>query len=182
MKTRARRGGSPIEGDDGDESGAQSSNDQGLPPIVVDRGGHQNVQLLSSLIDRYLVMYDIPIDLMGGLDFTQVDPCRLFEEFGLGSMSRLIVERDEHHSGEVDDLGVDLEDSGRGLNLSFKAVGGGAEPAHTCQLPGCSALSSSHHQSTSKFEEKLLSCQYSSDMLHDLQKEVSLDDIQSAPS
>jgi hypothetical protein len=46
----------------------------------------------------------------------------------LGGVSRGVTEGDEHDSGDVDDLAVDLEDAGGGLHLSFEAMGGGSEP------------------------------------------------------
>lgn len=96
----------PIETNNTDESTTHTTNQDRLPPRIVHRGSHQYIQILGRIIDRYLVMDHIPVEIVGSEQFTQIQTCGLLQEFGLGCMCGIIVEGDQHRPGQVDDLGV----------------------------------------------------------------------------
>lgn len=51
----------PIEPYNTDESTTHSTNQDGLPPRIVNRGSHQNIQILGRIIHRDLVVYDLDV-------------------------------------------------------------------------------------------------------------------------
>lgn len=113
----------------------------------------------------------IPVKVMRRQQLAQIQPRRLLQEFRLGSMRRIIAERHQHRSRHIDDLGIELENTRRRLDLRFEAMRGGAEPI--CQfvlilLAGQGKRKSSHHERSGQLEQELLSCKYSRNMLDDL--------------
>lgn len=73
-------------------------------------------------------MNDVPIEIVGGEQFTKVQPGSLLQELGLGGVGSVVTEGDEHSTGQVDDLGIEFEDFGGSLNLGFETMRGGSEP------------------------------------------------------
>jgi len=53
----------PIEPNDTDESTTHSTNQDGLPPRIVNGGSHQNIKVFRGIIHRDLVVYDLNISL-----------------------------------------------------------------------------------------------------------------------
>ena len=89
---------------------------------------------------------------MSSQAFDQVQPCRLFQELGLGCMSRVVTKRQQHCTWEIDDLGIELEHTSSRLKLSLESMGGGAK----------------HHQGAGELHQELLARENSSDMLDNL--------------
>lgn len=55
----------PIETNNTDESTTHSTNQDRLPPGIIDWSSHENIQISRSIINRDLVMDDIPVQIMG---------------------------------------------------------------------------------------------------------------------
>jgi hypothetical protein len=113
---------SPVETDDSDKGRTESTDNERLPPVVIHRAGHQDIQILARLLDRHLVVNNVPVEVMRRKEFTKIQARGLFQEFGLGSMGRIVSKGNEHSSGQVHDLSIDLEDFGGSLNLGFQPV------------------------------------------------------------
>jgi len=53
--------GIPVETDNTDESSTHSTDQDRLPPRIVDRSSHEDIQVPRSIINRDFVVYHIPI-------------------------------------------------------------------------------------------------------------------------
>lgn len=77
----------------------------------------------------------IPVEIVCGEKFTKIKTGGLLQEFGLGGMCRVVTERDQHRTGQIDDLGIKFEDFGGGLDLCFETMRGGSEPGNVSHHP-----------------------------------------------
>lgn len=66
---------------------------------------------------------------MCGEQFTKIQPGGLLQELRLGGMCSVVTERYQHRTGQIDDLCIEFEDFGGGLDLSFETMRGRPEPA-----------------------------------------------------
>jgi hypothetical protein len=73
-------------------------------------------------------MDDVEVDHIRREELAKVESVRLLQELDVGGVGRSVSERDQHDTGDVDDLAVDLEDTSGGLHLRFETVRRSAEP------------------------------------------------------
>lgn len=133
-----------------DEGTRESTDDEGLPEVVLGRCDHEFIELRARIGDRKPVVDDVVVDRVSREEFAEIETVCLFQElhgnerfrqersqarlgrgmtyFDVGGMGCSVSERHEHDSRDVDDLTIDLENSRGGLHLSFETVRGSTEP------------------------------------------------------